>query len=221
MNQPATTDDTTRIGALIRLAGELYEAHGPLLHQLADQWADGPNATSLEPGGGWRHEPCDDLACPIPGDHCHQVAPDSVADAALAQPTDASRIRGQLQQRVTRLVDDATWLRDAITVLALKRAADDPPSDALWCTNHLRARLFAPQPSPARGGLCRWCYDFRAVNGILPTPKLLGMRERGERVTEAAVADEVERQRKHDELVEETAKGVRARRRRNQNQKSA
>lgn len=207
MTRRISTDDLPRIAAVTRLAGELLDAHGPLLLELAASWSAGPRAASLEPAGGWRHEPCTDLACPEQGEHSHQVAPDTVGDAATNQPDPIAAVHDELHRRLNRIAADAAWIRDLTTTAVPRLRHGDVPDDGdLWCENHLAIQVCEPR---FRGHLCRWCVDFKALHGRAPTPRLMGMRHQGSRITEAIVRDELKRQRDHDDTRDRTSKGIR------------
>lgn len=60
----------------------------------------------------------------------------------------------------------------------------------LWCESCLRNGTREPRSNryPTKG-LCRWCGDFEAEQGFLPTLDLLDARRDGRRITEAMVRD--------------------------------
>jgi hypothetical protein len=70
-------------------------------------------------------------------------------------------------------------------------------TSGLWCTSHLR--IGAKEPRSERYptlGLCRWCGDFHAGEGFLPTPVLLEARAAHRTVTVAMVEAERPRPKK-------------------------
>lgn len=68
------------------------------------------------------------------------------------------------------------------------RLVADPTE--LWCESCLRTGMREPRSEryPTRP-LCRWCGDFEAAQGFLPTLDLLDARRDGRRITEAMVRE--------------------------------
>ncbi len=64
-----------------------------------------------------------------------------------------------------------------------------PPKDPEftdWCSSCLRIDLFEPT---SRSGLCRFCYDWRLANDVVPPSALLILRKKeGKRLTTKLVA---------------------------------
>lgn len=106
--------------------------------------------------------------------------------------------------RTNRLLADVSDL-DAI----VRAALDEPrPSGQRrvelatdltesWCRSCLRIGQREPRSDRYAGdGLCRWCGDFHAAQGWLPTLDLLDARHAGRRITEAMIAAERPREKK-------------------------
>jgi hypothetical protein len=96
----------------------------------------------------------------------------------------ASDLRGMVQR----------WSgRAQVKVSESRRLADD--ASGMWCRSHLRIGAKEPRSDKyPKLGLCRWCGDFQAGEGFLPTPVLLEMHRDGRRVTSATI--EAERPKK-------------------------
>lgn len=206
-----TPADIPRVAATIRLAGELLEVHGHLMLQLTNDWTTGPNAANLDPdtgGNQWETDEHGDVWA---------IPTDPTGEAAItANRTD---LANQLQTRLTRIIDDAQWLRDTAHVLA----PIVPPStmnerNDLWCTHHLRIGLCEVRH---RGEDCRYCYDFLTLWKIRPPITILRDRQAGKRITEQAVKDAIAADGAILQTVGGVTKALRQARptKRNQNQK--
>lgn len=75
-------------------------------------------------------------------------------------------------------------------------ATEDQDGDQLafmWCQSCKRDNRHLSSVSGHHRGLCRWCGDFQAHYGCLPTVKLLRDRHEGKRITERVIARELRR----------------------------
>lgn len=172
-------DDTTRIAETLRTTGELLEAHGALVLDLAQSWERGPRSANLEPSVSDRYE----LANPDrPDAFIARIPSDRTGEAAL-NPDELDDRRRQLEAALRRMAKDSVFVRDSIIAVV-------PPIphtvDIEWCSNHLRVQLCEPRH---RGDLCRWCYDFQSLRKQPPPPSLLGLRHRYGRITEKQVGE--------------------------------
>lgn len=87
-----------------------------------------------------------------------------------------------------RLIGDA-WhaaraLNDFVARVRPDRILRNPPvlsSVEDWCRNHID-KIASCEPR-YRGDLCRYCYEFKSTEGVLPPQSILLMRHRGERLT--------------------------------------
>jgi hypothetical protein len=103
----------------------------------------------------------------------------------------------QLRRATRALVDHATTIYRVATEWA---TGDTPPAGPvkvdleLWCTSCLRAGVCAPI---FRGELCRWCYDFNAVEKQRPPVALVRLHHQpGVRITQRIVNDALGRKPK-------------------------
>lgn len=170
-------DDLPNIAGTIRNAGELLEAHGPTLLQLAKDWANGPAAANLDPNSRSNHYDTDNNA-PIPTD--------PTGEAAIGHDPNRHLDR-DVQALINHTHQLATELRN--TIMGLVTTAPQPLDPTQWCTHHLHAHISEIR---YRGDLCRWCYDFKATHRVLPPLTLLGHRHLGKRITEAMIASALE-----------------------------
>lgn len=178
-----TASDVTRVAAAIRLAGELFEVHGELMLNLTNDWRNGAKAANLDPdSGGNRWERCGDPTCR----ECpHALPADPTGEAAIADAR--SDLAAELQVRLSRLVDDAHWIRDTAHVLApivLPTTVNE--KNDLWCSHHLKVGFCEVRH---RGDLCRYCSDFMSLWKVRPPVSILRDRQQGKRITEQAVKD--------------------------------
>lgn len=203
-----TDDDTPRIASVVRSAGELLDAHGPLTLKLALDWKRGLRSPNLDPdSGGWRYETIvnaegKDEVVPIPSD--------ATGEAAIAFD-ELDGLYDELQTLLRRVEADAARLRNIIAAAVPPTAGLSVVDPVDWCSNHLRVEMCEPRH---RGDLCRWCYDFKAVHGKMPPMALLGLRHRYGRVSEEQVKDSLRREGKHDETLDRVSASVRRARRR-------
>jgi hypothetical protein len=99
----------------------------------------------------------------------------------------AVRIHGMVCE-LHDLVESATADPSKPARRVVELAAD--PTER-WCTSCLRTGAREPRVDRyATDGLCRWCGDFLAGQGWLPTLALLDARQSGRRITEAMVLAE-------------------------------
>jgi len=72
--------------------------------------------------------------------------------------------------------------RSETKVVDAQRLADD--QSGMWCRSCLRVGTREPRTDRyPKHGLCRWCGDFQAHQGFLPTPLLLEARRDGRTIT--------------------------------------
>jgi hypothetical protein len=209
-----TPADVPRTAAQIRTAGELWEMHGDLMLATLEDWKAGAKAANLDPNSrGNRYEECD-----VPCEHCpHPVPSDPTGEGMLRA---RAELGDELQKRMTRMVDDALWLRDTAHVLApiVPPSTMNDPSD-LWCSHHLRLGLCEPRH---RNDLCRYCGDFLALWKVRPPIGILRDRHQGKRITEARVKEALAADGVILQTVGGVTKAIRQARgtgKRNQNQK--
>lgn len=195
MNQ-LTEEDTERIAAVVRLAGDLLDAHGPLALELTKAWKRGLRSPNIDPdAGGWRYETIENPdgttdVVPIPSD--------STGEGAI-RADDLDGAYDELQKILHRLSSDAARLRDIISAAVPPGVALSIVDPGEWCTNHLTIQQCEPRH---RGDLCRFCYDFHAVRKRLPPASILGLRHRYGRVTEKQVAAALSRESRRDESLQ-------------------
>lgn len=99
----------------------------------------------------------------------------------------AERARSAAVEVVNRVASAVAELRQASAALhkASSNEGDPKPAPAdeeLWCTNHLKHRMFEPR-AEKRNHLCRWCYEFRLANRADAPKQLLELRAQGKRIT--------------------------------------
>ena len=69
---------------------------------------------------------------------------------------------------------------------APRYAGQVPTTDVRWCVSCARVQH---AETTWRGDLCRWCDDFKRVEGQVPPTDLLDARHRGQRITAAMVRE--------------------------------
>lgn len=201
MNDKHVTDeDTARIGQVVRQAGELIDAHGPLALELTLSWKRGPRSPNLNPDtGGWRYEVItengEEVTVPIPSD--------STGESAV-HFDNLDGAHDELQSLLKRLQSDAARVRDIVSA-AVPPAVAAGIESVEWCSNHLRIQQCEPRH---RGDLCRFCYDFKNLRQKVPPPTILGIRHRYGRVTEKQIEEALSREGKIDETVNRVGDAV-------------
>lgn len=197
-----TDEDTPRIAQVVRQAGELIDAHGPLALALTLSWKRGPRSANLNPDtGGWRYE-----EIVHPGGEVETVAiPSDRTGEAAVHPDMLDGAHDELKKLLGRLNADAARVRDIVSA-AVPPSALTMSDPAEWCANHLRIQQCEPRH---RGDLCRFCYDFKNLRKRLPPPSVLGIRHRYGRITEKQVDEALARESSLDDSVQRVSNAVR------------
>lgn len=68
-----------------------------------------------------------------------------------------------------------------------RRSTEHDSNRERWCTSHERIHVAEPVGTHGREGLCRWCYEFKQSEGVLPPLELVDARSRGIKITDAVV----------------------------------
>lgn len=164
-----------------------------------------PIVTELHRDVAWLATPC---GCPNNGcrtmaEHMHRVTAEgrrgipaaslepsrASAYASLGLPTfdSADRAHGDYLAALRQLKAAGDALARVLDSWRPDRYGTTAADPDQWCRHHLDT-LAVCEPI-YRAGLCRWCYDFNAEHRRVPTAEILAARHRGERITQAMVAD--------------------------------
>lgn len=218
MSTDISDDDIPKIAAVGRVAGELLDAHGALLLELAKQWERGLRAAATDATGGG-FEKCSDRTCaecpdpdnldPNAREHLHPRHAGDPTGAAAVEPDPLDNFRPELLKRLGRYQSDAAWIRDTVKKLIPPTLAAVSSSDD-WCSHHMRLQIGEPRH---RGDLCRFCYEFQLAHRQLPPVELLGVRHRYGKVTERQVKAALEREKGIDKTLDDVRTSIAAGRR--------
>lgn len=151
---------------------------------------------------------CDPARPHTIGEHVHRALRDA-APGARASSLEPNRSSGHSDGLAGALTTDregealdeftaTAWqLYSAVGVLGRivenwsperrDKLKDSTSPDDMWCGWHLQ--MIGTREPRYAGDQCRWCYDFRRQNDMMPPRELLEARHSGRRVTSAMVAD--------------------------------
>lgn len=172
-----TRSDIPQIAAILRLAGELLDAHGSEAWDTTIEWDRGVSAQALTgtTSGGGPADPTGNISHSEPDHHrefkklLERIASDAAQITALVNATNPA-----LTTRPTIKLDESV--------------ADDG-----WCVScHRDDRMCEPVSERYSGkGWCRWCGDWHHAHGFLPPIDILRDRHRGKRISKQRVDEAI------------------------------
>lgn len=196
-----TKAELKQLAGQARLVGELIDADGEIAWDTTLGWELGPCAANTGPGGGNR---VDDDLIPItlndPTGDAAVNAMEILADDSAHEDLRAHLV--QLKSTTGVLIDLLRTATPHMPRPDKQHLVEKGLREDGWCVScyrdhgHLEPIEKKPNGTPYYVGLCRWCGQFKAKQGVVPPVELLSPRHQGKRITEAMVQRAMAKRRK-------------------------